>query len=323
MAETSIIIVSYNGLNETTAPCLDSVFQNTPGHNFEVIVVDNNSSDGSAPYLAALGNKEPRLKYILNQTNRGFAGGNNDGIKASAGDYIVLLNSDTQVTPGWLQGLIDPLKKDPAIGMIGPVSNAVGNEQQIFTIGSTRESVLQEGLSWAGMSTGAIFRTEMLGFFCIAARREVIEAVGLLDEEFGIGFYEDDDYCIRVRNAGYELACAEDVFVYHQGSGSFGKADRMTLKSMMRNNRTRLEEKYSIRLAETHPRYKHLELIRLYIDQASKSGMNEQLRYRIANRMALVERLMPKGPVKRWKFKRQIERTKLRLEDFHFRSIGS
>src|SRR5664279_1374370 len=95
MAECSVIVVTYNGLLENTIPCLESIFRRTHGEDYEVIVVDNSSSDGTPIYLTELATREPRLKCVLNPTNRGFAGGNNDGIHSATGSIIVLLNNDT------------------------------------------------------------------------------------------------------------------------------------------------------------------------------------------------------------------------------------
>src|SRR3990172_8290496 len=125
MPETSIILVTYNNLYETTIPCLDSIFQHTGNEDYEVIVVDNNSSDGTSIYLTERARREPRLRCVLNTVNRGFAGGNNDGIRAASGSILVLLNNDTQVSEGWLAGLRASLQEDDSIGLVGPGSNAV------------------------------------------------------------------------------------------------------------------------------------------------------------------------------------------------------
>jgi len=160
----SIIIISYNGLEETTAPCLQSIFEQTDYPDYEVIVVDNASKDGTQDYLKKLAAKEPRLKYILNTENRGFAGGNNDAIKAAKGDVLVLINSDTRVSKGWLNRIVDVLVSDPTIGLAGPVSNSTGNEQTIYTSGQTPDDILSEGRQWSEMSSGDIVPMERLCF---------------------------------------------------------------------------------------------------------------------------------------------------------------
>ena len=119
----SVIVVTYNGLEETTVPCIESVLGKTGWPDLEVVVVDNHSSDGTPGYLRGLAARDSRVRCVLNAANRGFAGGNNDGLRVATGDFIVLLNSDTIVTEGWLDGLLAPLEAAPAVGLAGPVSN--------------------------------------------------------------------------------------------------------------------------------------------------------------------------------------------------------
>jgi len=300
MPATSIILVSYNNLRTTTAPCLESIFKKTSG-DFEVICVDNCSTDGTREYLMAAAREEARLKPILNETNRGFSGGNNDGIEAARGDVIVLLNNDTVVTKGWLNGLRRVLEKDGSIGLVGPVSNSVGNEQRIDTAGATISEVIDEGERWSAMSEDCMFETDMLSFFCVGARRDVIDRVGLLDEAFGLGYYEDDDYCIRVRQAGYRLVCAEDVFVYHRGGGSFS-AD--SSRQLIKKNLEHLEKKTGSAHTPRHWREKLLDVMRADIKKMEKTGFTPELQHRVENRMRLARKNSPRNLIKKAVFKR-------------------
>jgi GT2 family glycosyltransferase len=305
MAECSVIIVTYNGLHESTIPCLESIFYSTGGEDYEVIVVDNNSSDGTPAYLAELAMREPRLLCIRNNTNRGFAGGNNDGIRAASGSVFVLLNNDTQVTVGWLTKLRETLSTDRSVGLLGPVSNAVGNEQKIFTSATTPTEILKEGEAWTRCSVGDTFKTDRLGFFCVAFRRELIEAVGLLDEVYDLGFYEDDDYCIRVKRAGYNLVCREDVFVYHRGSATFEKAPEKT-KRLLKKNRLLLERKFGISYVTRHPRERQLDLVESYLERQIETGSSPALQFKISNRLKIITGLTPRGILKRWRFMRRL-----------------
>ncbi len=128
-ARASIIVVTYNNL-ALTRLCLESIVRNTDYPNYEVIVVDNNSSDQSPEYLRHLAGQHSHIQIILNAENRGFAAANNQGIERSTGDRFVLLNNDTVVPPGWLSRLLRHLD-DPAIGMVGPVTNFTGNEARV------------------------------------------------------------------------------------------------------------------------------------------------------------------------------------------------
>ncbi len=310
MLKVSIIIVSYNSLHETTTPCLESIFSQTDYDDYEVIVVDNASTDGTPNFLQQLAAREKRLVCILNNMNRGFAGGNNDAIRAATGELLVLLNNDTVVTRGWLTKLVETLQ-DETVGMVGPVTNSVGNEQRIFSTGVTVEEILEEGKRWTDNAGGSSFETDGLGFFCVAFRRELAEQIGLLDEGFGLGFYEDDDYCIRVRKAGYRLVCREDIFVFHRGGGSFSKMSG-TAKALMKKNRRILETKHDIAYHPRHLRDRQLDLVEKYLREFAEGG-HESLLYMISSRIKLAETLKPKGFIKRVLFERRLHESQKRL----------
>lgn len=319
MPETSIIIVSHNGLRQDTAPCLESIFTKGARGDFEVIVVDNDSCDETPAYLRTMMKREPRLRCIFNTSNRGFAGGNNDGLRVASGEFLILLNSDCIVTENWIEGLSAPLLQDQATGLVGPVSNSTGNEQRIFTSGLTPEKIMEEGMTWVSNSPGTRFETEMLTFFCVAMRRDVFDRVGMLDEIFGLGFYEDDDYCMRTLSAGYKLICAEDVFVYHRGGSSFSRMANGTRK-IMRENRRKLGIKHSCNPRRPHPRERQLKVIEGYLEHAPDGGLSPELQYRISNRIMAIESQMPRGILKKWAFTRRLERLKELLGRYGYES---
>ncbi|MGC8490832.1 MAG: glycosyltransferase family 2 protein [Syntrophobacteraceae bacterium] len=318
MAEIGIIIVSHNGLQETTAPCLESIFSIGGRSDFEVVVVDNNSSDETPDYLRLLMKREKRLRCIFNTSNRGFAGGNNDGLRATSAPIVILLNSDCIVTHNWMEDLTAPLLLDPTIGLTGPVSNSVGNEQKIFTCGASRQKIIEEGVSWVSNSRDGRFETQMLSFFCVAMRRSVFDDVGPLDEAFGLGFYEDDDYCMRVRLAGYKLVCVEDVFIYHRGGGSFDRLPQGTRK-LMKENRRKLETKHCPR-RRTHPRDLQMLVLEGYLRHASQDGLSPQLHFRASNRFREIESRMPRGIWKKWAFRRRLSRLRRLFRQYGYES---
>ncbi len=227
----SVIVVTYNNI-ELTKACLDSLdrYSNYPA--VEVIVVDNASSDGSSEYLQKWANAAPDRNAILNEDNRGFAAANNQGLAAARGEYLVLLNNDTYVTPGWLGSLIGHLRREAQIGIIGPVTNNIGNEAKIDIQYETMAEMIERSASFTRRHLSGTFDLRTVAFFCVAIPRSVYEKVGPLDEAFGRGFFEDDDYCRRVEALGLRVACAEDVFIHHHLSASFNKlkvADRQAL----------------------------------------------------------------------------------------------
>lgn len=239
----SIVIVSYNTIAYTRL-CLESVLRYTSYPNYEVIVVDNGSTDGSQLFLAWMAWRSNRITLISNDTNCGFAAGTNQGIAAATGDYLVLLNSDTVVTKGWLHALARYLQ-DPRIGIVGPVTNAIANEARIdVPYGDDLDAMQQFAWSYVEAHRNQSFDIPVLAMFCLAMRREIIEKAGLLDEAFKIGMFEDDDYALRVRQAGFRIVCARDVFVHHHGRASFKVLGEEEYMRVFEQNKAYFEAKW-------------------------------------------------------------------------------
>lgn len=242
----SIIIATYNNFAYTRM-CIESIYRNTGQISFEVIVVDNGSEDNTVTYLKGLADILPNLHVIFNLDNKGFACANNQGIMKARGNYIVLLNNDTIVTRDWLRRLIYYLDLDSKIGMVGPVTNSIGNEQMITAEYSSLKELDAFAEQRAAACRGQFFDIEMLAMFCAVMRRTLIDRVGLLDEQYELGMFEDDDYAYRIRLSGYKLACLEEVFVHHFGGATMGKlADQAFIETFDRNRR-RFEKKWGCR----------------------------------------------------------------------------
>lgn len=241
--QASVIVVTYNNI-ELTKACLESLDKYSAYPALEVIVVDNASSDGSAEYLRQWVESGPNRQLILNNDNRGFAAANNLGLAAARGEYLVLLNNDTHVTPGWLGSLIGHLRRDQSIGLIGPVTNNIGNEAKIEIQYETMEQMIERSASFTRRHIGRNFYLRTAAFFCVGMSREVYEKVGPLDEAFGRGFFEDDDYCRRVEGLGLRVACAEDVFVHHHLSASFNKLKVADRQALFEQNKAIYEAKW-------------------------------------------------------------------------------
>ncbi|MGO4321468.1 glycosyltransferase [Pseudomonas sp. KB_12] len=219
--KVSIVLVTHNNLN-LTIQCVNSILRNTTWPNYQLIVVDNGSEDDTGDYLERLRQEVPTAKVILNPDNRGFAAANNQGLREADGDILLLLNNDTVVPDGWLDPLVRHLR-DPSIGLVGPVTNAVGNEAKIEVSYTDIQQMQDFSDGYTKAHKGQSFDISMLAMFCVAFRRGILEEVGYLDEAFGIGMFEDDDYSRRVQAAGYRTVCAEDAFIHHYGQASFRK----------------------------------------------------------------------------------------------------
>ena len=241
----SIILVTYNNLHYTKQ-CMESLINKTAYPNYEVIIVDNDSKDETPLYLKRLEQEQEVVKVILNDTNAGFAGGNNIGIRASQGEYIILLNNDTLVTRGWITSLIKHLDKDK-IGMVGPVTNSIGNESQINIGYNNVEDMDKFAIEYTTLHHNEVYKDiKVLAMFCVAIKRKLMDEIGLLDENYKIGMFEDDDYSMAVTKKGYEVICVEDTFIHHFGSVSFKKIEDKKYQEIFNTNKDYFEKKWNV-----------------------------------------------------------------------------
>ncbi|WP_333804621.1 glycosyltransferase [Sulfurospirillum sp.] len=243
---TSIVVLTYNQLEDCTKSCIKSIYEYTDKEQFELIIVDNDSQDGTKEYLKSIESKYPNIKVLLNDINKGYAGGNNDGIKASNGEYVILLNNDTLVSEGWLERLLRPFHDDCKVGLVGPISNSVGNEQRVNLDGLTEKNYNEISKRYTTLNHNVVCETQRLGFFCVAIKRNVIDTIGLLDEQFGIGMFEDDDYCLRSIQAGFKNVFVEGCFIYHKGSVSFKKLATEKYQALFQKNKAYFLSKHHV-----------------------------------------------------------------------------
>jgi GT2 family glycosyltransferase/ubiquinone/menaquinone biosynthesis C-methylase UbiE len=237
--KTSIIILTYNNLNYNRI-CLDSIRKYTSAQTYEIIVVDNNSTDGTREWLK----EQTDIKLILNDENVGFPKGCNLGIEASEKDNdLLFLNNDTKVTPRWLDNLKICLYSDDKIGATSSVTNSCSNYQVINVPYNDVEHIIEFADS-NNISTPEKWEQKTrLVAFCMLIKRDVINKIGIFDERFTPGNFEDDDLCMRITEAGYKLMVCNDSFIHHFGSTSF-KKDYAKFNSVLKINAQRFEEKW-------------------------------------------------------------------------------
>jgi GT2 family glycosyltransferase len=243
VALVSIVVVSFNNLLFTRL-CLESLLANTEYPNYEVLVVDNASTDGTVEYLRRLAPMYPQVRLLLNDANVGFAAANNRALEQAAGEMLTLLNNDTIVPKGWLTGLVRHLQ-NPEIGLVGPTANRLGNEAEIETSYQTYSEFEEFAATVGKRGETELFDIGIGSMFCLALRGDTFERLGPLDEQFGVGMFEDDDYSMRAREAGLRVVCAENLFVHHFGGASFGKlAASGEFGPLFHANRRRWEAKW-------------------------------------------------------------------------------
>lgn len=228
--KTSIIILTHNQL-DITKQCLNSIRKHTP-EAIELIIVDNNSTDGTVAYLQ----KQTDLKTIFNEKNLGFAKGCNQGFGVATGDNILFLNNDTVVTENWLGNMLRLLHSNAKIGLVGPVTNYISGPQQIPVTYKSLDGLELFAQNHCKWHAGSFTRVMRLVGFCLLIKREVLEEIGLFDERFGFGNYEDDDLCLRAAIQGWQLFIALDSFIHHIGSVTIFNCEDTKYRNLLEEN---------------------------------------------------------------------------------------
>ncbi len=207
--------------------------------------MDNGSTDGTVKWLKALTKENSNYRLIRNKQNLGFAKGCNQGIEASRGEFILLSNNDVVVGEGWLSGLLDCLNHAPAAGIIGPMTNNISGSQQVVSDEYQSIDDLDRYLErFRKLYHHRRIPLRRIVGFCMLFRRVLAEQIGLLDESFGTGNFEDDDFLLRAALAGYNNYIAGDVFIHHHGSRSF-IGNKIDYGTTMSGNMRIFEEKWT------------------------------------------------------------------------------
>jgi GT2 family glycosyltransferase/Flp pilus assembly protein TadD len=232
----SIIILCCNQLDYTRR-CVDSVLRHTRAP-YELILIDNASNDATAGFLEEIPSRPgpARVVVIHNPRNLGFSAGCNQGRAQARGRYIVFLNNDTIVTESWLDGMISWALYDwPKVGLVGAVTNYASLPQQVSVDYHELDRLEAFGSRRRREFAGKALPVPRLSGFCLLTRREVLDHIGGFDDRYGLGFFEDDDLCIRAREAGYQLLVALNVFIHHFGSRTFAGLG-LDCQVLLRNN---------------------------------------------------------------------------------------
>jgi GT2 family glycosyltransferase len=235
LTDVSIVIVSFNAQADLVR-CLESLDAAPPRARHEIIVVDNHSADGSAESARRF----PGVQVIENDTNLGFARANNVGIRASAGENLLLLNSDTLVPPGAIDRLLEILGRRPDVAVIGPrLVDADGRAELSFgrTLGPFNE--LRQ--KWRTRRHGCVDQLtrrphapDWVSGACLLVRRADAEAVNLLDERYFM-YAEDVDFGVAIRARGRGILFTPDVEVVHLRGRSAASAPAATDRAYRRS----------------------------------------------------------------------------------------
>jgi GT2 family glycosyltransferase len=231
----SIITINYNQL-QLTCELLDSLRKLTYPE-VEVIVVDNHSKENPANVI---GERYPEVKLILSSENLGFAGGNNLGIRASRGKYLLFLNNDTEVDPGFLEPLVALFESNPRAGAASSKILYFNSGETIQYAGSSRIDPFtgrSKRIGYMEKDQGQHNRlqeTDLAHGAAMMVPRKVIEEVGMMPDFFFL-YYEEVDWCESIKKAGYKIYFVPDSKVYHKESMSIGKGSTLKTYYMTRN----------------------------------------------------------------------------------------
>lgn len=242
-----IIIPVYNAIKELKQ-CMESLIRHTDLSRDTIVLIEDKSTDKDVlPYLRS--QTGPGVILLENEKNLGFSGCVNRGIMYSQQD-IILLNSDTIVTSGWVDKIVRCAYSDPAIGTVTPFSN---NATLCSTPNFCEDNVVPNNLSideYAKTIERCSLReypkiTTAVGF-CMFIKREVVDVVGLFDAQtFQRGYGEENDFCFRAEQMGYRQVLCDDTYIYHSGTGSFLSEEK---KRLIRDHERILEKRYPIQV---------------------------------------------------------------------------
>lgn len=229
MSKVAIVVVCYNNI-EYSKICVDSVLASTDVP-FDLHIVDNASTDGTKEWLEET-SKSRNIFAYYNETNKGFCGGNNTALRVikDSADYshVLLLNNDTIVPHKYLSRMLKVFDKDDRIGVVGPMSNYASGRQMVkgCTIIPTLETVNEFDAKFSKKYSERYFEHGRLIGFCFLMKHELLTTVGLLDEVYDPGMWDDNDFALRSREEGYLSYGVGDVFVYHFGSKTINGVEK-------------------------------------------------------------------------------------------------
>ena len=228
------IVIPLHGGEDDIKHCLDSLAKIKDLFH-EVIVIDNASPDKAATVAESY----EFVQLIQNADNTGFAHACNQGIEKSTGDVIVFLNSDTVVPRAGFRRMIETLMSSGSIAASGPFTNECGHNQKIEPTYTSLENLDLFAEDFANRDADDIDAPcDMLVGFCLAVRKSVLDEVGGFDETFGLGTFEDNDLCYRIRRAGYRLILSSRAYVHHHGSRTLRRISRTPWNLLTQNDKT-------------------------------------------------------------------------------------
>lgn len=237
MKLVSIITINYNQ-KKVTEELIESISAKNTYKNIEIIVIDNDSKDNPVPQWRI---KYPYITFVYSKVNLGFAGGNNLGIKEAKGDYLFFLNNDTEITENLIDVLADTLNQHPEVGVVSPKIKYFSQPDILQYVGYTelnyfngRNKCIGQFEKDEGQYDNLVGKTGYAHGAAMMIKRSAIEKAGLMAENFFL-YYEELDWCERIKKKGFEIWVNAKACVFHKESISVGKQSALKEYYMNRN----------------------------------------------------------------------------------------
>ena len=250
----TVVIPIYNGLH-VARPCVESVVRWTDLTNCRVLLVNDGSDDYTTETLRTWQGWHSSIQLLENPRNLGFVRTCNRAFEHAEGEFVLILNSDTCVTPRWLKKLLECLRSDDSIAMVSPLTNFAAHLR----------IDMAPGLDYVGMNAlleqlwdGGYPDVTTVAGHCLMIRRSVLAEIGGFDLVFGEGYGEESDLSMRANYFGYRTVCATDTFIYHRGRGSFGASRR---EMLYRENKVIFHSRWGPRYEAQFTEFRRLDAI--------------------------------------------------------------
>lgn len=240
----TVVILAYGDPKLTEAALHSLVASGGVYPHMEILIVDNGSSNEALSQLRSYADNFPDVEIIENGENLGFAGGNNVGLDRANGEFVLLLNNDTYLSPGAILSMVNHLKNNRKTGVVGPLTNNIGNEARLDLQYDNMEQMCDVSWAFKAGYRGKSFKTRVVAYFAVMFRKADLDLFGGLCLDYGRGMFEDDDHCQVIRSKGYECRVLEDAFVHHHLSATFSKIAPVERQRLFDDNKKIFEEKW-------------------------------------------------------------------------------
>ena len=305
MALLHILVLAFNNFETTTKPCIASLVDQAKLFNIPLSVLDNGSLDDFGMGLKNFSVDGFDVHKIFSDKNLGFAGGMNELAKAVSTEWLMLVGNDTVFPSDFLQSLLTTLQDLPSeIGIVGPLTNEAGNSQKIECLALTASQTFRYFETLISNPFKQITEIYRADFFCVLIRKNLWDLTNGLDRSYGLGYYEDFDFCMQARQLGFKTVALENLFVFHKGSQSF-KTNPLQ-KKIIKKNKKIFQKKFP-KAELRHQRYDNFKVIESYLKYEKSRIEDNNFKHLLLKRLKMLQESSPRSFWKRWIWRRKVD----------------